>query len=251
MRYAIVQGRAARQEMMAHNDNLSCLLESAATRNEQVNGLSELSRFLQSCLDMDEAVRLLKQRLPLLMKAGSGALYLLADSHELLRQAFAWGDEPYTDFFEIRECWAVRLGQSFRQPSETGAAACAHLQSEHPRARNDIHCLPLVAHGELMGLLVLDAGIASDEKTNIENEGYRRITLEQVGLSIGNLKLRESLHQQSIRDALPELNDAVQVFRCRVISSKCDAMSILVYSPPCHQLIVDQKNRIIRTVRKV
>jgi diguanylate cyclase (GGDEF)-like protein len=51
-----------------------------------------------------------------------------------------------------------------------------------------------------MGLLVLDSGMAGDVRANAENENYRRITLEQVGLSIGNLKLRESLRQQSIRD---------------------------------------------------
>lgn len=205
LRYATVQGNTARQVMEARNDELSRLLESAAARNEQVHGLSELSRFLQSCVDMDEAVRLLQQQLPSLMKAESGALYLLAASRDRLRQAFAWGGEPYIEYFEPSDCWAVRLGQPFRQPMQTGAAACLHLQSDHPRVQDDIHCLPLVAHGELVGLLVLDAGIASDQRVNVENEGYRRITLEQVGLSIGNLKLRESLRQQSIRDALTGL----------------------------------------------
>jgi diguanylate cyclase (GGDEF)-like protein len=205
MRSEAAQGYAAHQTMVAHNNDLSDLLKSAAARNEQVKGLSELSRFLQSCLDMDEAVRLLKQRLPLLMKAESGVLYLLADSRDQLRQAFAWGDEPYVEYFEPNDCWAARLGQPFRQPLEAGAAGCAHLKSDRLRIHNDIHCLPLVAHGELLGILVLDAGIASDDKTNVENEGYRRITLEQIGLSIGNLKLRESLHQQSIRDPLTGL----------------------------------------------
>jgi len=205
LRYFAAQGHAARQVMAARNDELSRLLESAAARNEQVHGLSELSRFLQSCVDMDEAVRMLQQRLPLLMRAGSGALYLLASPRDQLRQAFAWGDEPYVKYFEPTDCWAVRLGQPFQQPVQTGAAACAHLQSGHPRMHADIHCLPLVAHGELMGLLVLDARIASDQSVNVENEGYRRITLEQVGLSIGNLKLRESLRQQSIRDAVTGL----------------------------------------------
>jgi diguanylate cyclase (GGDEF)-like protein len=205
MRHTAVQGQIARKAMGERNDELSLFLKSIAERNAQVNGLSELSRFLQSCVDMDEAVRLLKQHLPALMRADSGVLYLLADERDQLRHAFAWGSEPYVDYVEPDDCWAVRLGQPFRQPAQTGAATCKHLRSEHPRKRVDIHCLPLVAHSELMGLLVLDAGIASNDQTNLENEGYRRITLEQVGLSIGNLKLRESLRQQSIRDALTGL----------------------------------------------
>ena len=205
IRYAAAQAHSDRQVMEQRNGELSHLLESGAARNEQVHGLSELSRFLQSCVDMDEAVRVLQQQLPLLMRAESGALYLLAASRNQLRRAFAWGGEPYTEYFEPNDCWAVRLGQPFRQPGQTGAAACAHLQSEHPRGPREIHCLPLVTQGELMGLLVLDAGVTDDQQVNLENEGYRRITLEQVGLSIGNLKLRESLRQQSIRDVLTGL----------------------------------------------
>jgi diguanylate cyclase (GGDEF)-like protein len=68
-----------------------------------------------------------------------------------------------------------------------------------------MQCLPLVAHGELMGVLVLDAYVERDQHENLEIEGTRRFALEQVGLSIGNLKLRESLRQQSIRDVLTGL----------------------------------------------
>jgi diguanylate cyclase (GGDEF)-like protein len=190
----------------ARNNELSRLLEAAAARNEQVQRLSELTRFLQSCADMDEAVRLLQQQLPLLMRAATGALYLMAASRNQLRQAFAWGGgEPYVEYFEPSDCWAVRLGQPFRQPAQTGAASCAHLQSEHPRVHDNIQCLPLVALGELMGLLVLDIGIKGEQRVDAENEGYRRIALEQVGLSLGSLKLRESLRQQSIRDVLTGL----------------------------------------------
>ncbi len=205
LRYASAQVRTSRQAMKERNDIQSSLLESSVARNAQVHGLSELSRLLQSCVDMDEAVRVLQQELPLLMRSTSGALYLMAVARDQLRQSFSWGTEPYAESFNPSNCWAVRLGQSFQQPAQMGAAACAHLQTEEPHEHADIHCLPLVAHGELMGVLVLDAGIASDQQVNAENEGYRRIALEQVGLSIGNLKLRESLRQQSIRDALTGL----------------------------------------------
>ena len=200
LRYATAQARASRRVMTERNNELSSLLESAAARNAQVSGLSELSRFLQSCGDMEEAVLLLKQQLPHLMKSASGALYLMAPSRDQLGQSFAWGDDPYAEYFEPTECWALRLGQPYQQPDQPGAAACIHLQSGTMPVRANTHCLPLVAHGEIMGLLVLDAGVASNERICAENENYRRITLEQVGLSIGNLKLRESLRQQSIRD---------------------------------------------------
>jgi diguanylate cyclase (GGDEF)-like protein len=185
--------------------NLRCRFETAVASNEHVKGLSELSRFLQSCADMDEAAGLLKQHLPPLMRANSGALYLMAASEYQLCQVLTWGDDTYTEIFEPHDCWAVRLGQAFHQPQEAGSASCAHLQSEHVDASANVQCLPLVAHGELMGVLVLDAYVERDQHANLEIDGTRRFALEQVSLSIGNLKLRESLRQQSIRDVLTGL----------------------------------------------
>ncbi len=205
LRTALVAGHAARLETDGRNAELAVSLESAVASNEHVKGLSELSRFLQSCADMDEAAGLLRQHLPPLMRANSGALYLMAASEYQLCQVFAWGDGSYTDVFEPHDCWAVRLGQAFHQPREAGSASCAHLQSEHVDASVNVQCLPLVAHGELMGVLVLDAYLERDQHANLEIEGARRFALEQVSLSIGNLKLRESLRQQSIRDVLTGL----------------------------------------------
>lgn len=206
-RNAAIQKDTIQQEMDQRNVELSRLLAAAATRNEQVHGLSELSRFLQSCADLDEAAGLLKQHLPPLMRAASGALYLAATGQDQLSQAFTWGDKSFVESFEPSECWAARLRHPFRQPFETGSASCAHLQSEYASAHNNnnIQCLPLMAYGELLGVVVLEADAASDAQESLEIEGSRRFALEQVGFSIGNLKLRESLRQAAIRDVLTGL----------------------------------------------
>ncbi|MGA2552957.1 MAG: diguanylate cyclase [Burkholderiaceae bacterium] len=187
------------------NDELNEMLASAAARQDQVERLSELGRFLQSSADMDEAVLLLKQRLPVLMGAPSGALYLQAVSKNGMQLAFHWDGEPYVDSFEPNDCWAIRLGQPFRQPAEAGAGGCAHLETHHARNTPNTTCLPMVVHGELTGLLVLSSGGAEGAVTPEEAEDDRRHVLEQVCLSLGNLKLRESLRQQSIRDVLTGL----------------------------------------------
>ena len=206
-RNASTQRDAAQLVVDERNVELSRLLEEAANRNAQVQGLSEVSRFLQSCADIDEAAGLLKQHLPPLMRAANGSLYLSTDGQDTLRQAFTWGDKSFVEFFEPDECWAARLRQPFRQPFETGTASCGHLQSVSASAnnKNNIQCLPLMAYGELLGIVVLEADLVEDSQQSLEIEGSRRFALEQVGLSIGNLKLRESLRQASIRDVLTGL----------------------------------------------
>src|SRR5450830_870538 len=110
-RNASIQRDAAQKVVDERNVELSRLLAMAATRNEQVQGLSDLSRFLQSCADLNEAAGLLKQHLPPLMRAASGSLYLAGAKQEPLRQAFTWGDKTFVEFFELNECWAARLRQ--------------------------------------------------------------------------------------------------------------------------------------------
>jgi diguanylate cyclase (GGDEF)-like protein len=206
MREKSVKARSFQRELVVRNDELSRLLDTEAAHNAQVRGLSELSRFLQSCIDMSEAERLLEQRLPLLVEAENGALYFMSTSRTQLRRAFSWGGGDYVEFFEPDDCWAVRLGQPFLQPELDGVSGCSHLQTENPRSRLNVYCLPLTAYGNLIGILVLDAGEGNGgHLIKLESEGYRRIALEQVGLAIGNLKLRESLRQQSIRDPLTGL----------------------------------------------
>jgi diguanylate cyclase (GGDEF)-like protein len=205
MRNASAKEQTGREMMETRNDALFRSLEIAAVRNEQVRGLAELGQLLQACVDMEEAVRLLQHHVPPLMKAESGAMYFFTASSNQLDKVFQWGDQPYHERLEPSDCWALRLGKLYRQPAEVGAGNCTHLAFEHPLVSESLYCLPLMVHGELTALLVLEAHMAIDQRKFAENEVYRRIALEQVALSIGNLKLRESLRQQSVRDMLTGL----------------------------------------------
>jgi len=205
MRYAAAQQRRSREALAVGNADLSRLLEAMADRHEETQALSDLSRFLQSCADTEEAGRVLQQQLPVMMRAGSGALYLFAASRNQLRQNFSWGEASFAACLEPGECWALRLGQPYRQTAEGVSPTCEHLRDMRPGGRADMDCLPLVAHGDLMGLLVLESAAVGGPPVTAEIMDHRRMTLEQVALSIGNLQLRESLRQQSIRDSLTGL----------------------------------------------
>jgi diguanylate cyclase (GGDEF)-like protein len=202
------RSRRSATRSIAHNLDLARLLEISASRSDHVRSLSELNRFLHSCTDIDEAQLLLGDQLGPLMKSRNGALYILSASHNQMQHAFTWGDSPYSSRFAPSECWGLRLNQPYYQPPQFGAASCVHLHSDLAPAEGTVQCWPLVAQGELMGLVVLSIETIEAEGhavTAVENEGYRREVLEQVALALGNLKLREMLRQQSIRDVLTGL----------------------------------------------
>ncbi|MDP1647513.1 MAG: diguanylate cyclase [Rubrivivax sp.] len=197
--------REARLALAQRNDRLADALAAMAARNDQAGALSELGRQLQSCNDGPQAIEVLWQRLPGLMQAASGAMYLHLPTHNQLRLAFDWGRAGFAPALEPQDCWALRRSQPFRQPIDGGSGVCAHLKAGQADGLGGLHCLPLSAHGEPMGLLVLDLPTLVDAEAEAEAERARVQATEQVALALGNLRLRESLRQQSIRDPLTNL----------------------------------------------
>lgn len=201
------KSRQNEEAMLSRNQELALLVRSTSEHNAHMHRLSELGRFLQSCKDSREAYGILSERLPELLRAHSGALYEMAASRNQLKRVFSWGAGSYADFFEPEECWALRSGQPFEQPANGGISACRHLHEDKAPIRAGMLCLPMAVHGEISGLLVLDPVHPEDrsESTAQPLAQQRQTTLEQVSLSLGNLRLRDSLRQQSIRDPLTGL----------------------------------------------
>lgn len=205
-RTAVFTRRVQSNQEELHKRNLELieLAQKTKDHNLHMQKLSELGSFLQACIDTEEANKFLAERLPELLNARSGALYAMAASRNQLQLAFFWGNEKYVDFFEPNECWALRSGQPFVQPEGTGASTCKHLHALESIERPGVQCLPIASHGELTGLVILDPTQEEDPLDNFHAR-LRQTTVEQVALSLGNLRLRESLHQQSIKDALTGL----------------------------------------------
>jgi len=191
----------AEQQALEQSEGLVSLLTEAARRNKQIFELTELSQYLQSSADLDEATRLLSIYLPVILEAADGAVYLITESRTHLQLAGSWGNTRYRRTVTLDECWALRKGYIHRQPREHGPQSCRHL--DEYRATPGAICIPLASQGEQLGLLFMHRDNAHQE---VElNDRYLHAAVEQISLAIGNLKLRESLRQQSIHDALTGL----------------------------------------------
>src|ERR1022692_3106060 len=79
-------------------------------------------------------------------------------------------------------------------------APCAHAEG----VKNTYLCIPILAQGETLGILHLQA---TDEalQLNASELSFKTTFAAQVGLSIANIRLREALRTQSVRDALTGL----------------------------------------------
>jgi len=202
--------REAEVAMVDANEKLKVMVYESSLRHRQAVLLNDMTELLQSCLTMEEAHRALGHFLPRLFPEESGALYLFRESPNFLEAVAVWGSDPPTEtLFEPPDCLALRRGRLHQVADHSRGLVCAHLN----QARASYLCVPLAAQGETLGVLHLRAeaweigmgGAGEEEGLPEMTRQLAGLTGEQLSLAISNLKLRESLAQQAIRDPLTGL----------------------------------------------
>jgi diguanylate cyclase (GGDEF)-like protein/PAS domain S-box-containing protein len=169
--------------------------------NQEVVLLSEMTNLLQSALGFEEAAVILKQFLREVFAPHSGAVYLMRASLNRADLFVQWGDTHSPAEFSNEDCWALRRGQMYVVENPQLHIACRHAAGvERPYA-----CIPMMAHGIALGLLHVVFDREGLEGTLTDREAHAARVANQLAMALANLKLRESLREQSIRDPLTGL----------------------------------------------
>lgn len=189
----------AQSELRTSNLGLEQRASELQQRSTERQQLQQLMELLQSAASLAEGVKLLGPRLSRLLPGSSGALYFWNPSRTLLELSGGWGPEHTVEAaFTSDECWGLRRAKEHVAPAEQSELRCAHWG---PRGDGWYSCFPLLAHGEGLGVISLRYPQAPHESML---QLLRSIS-EQLSLALANLRLRDSLRQQSIRDALTGL----------------------------------------------
>ncbi|HVF26559.1 MAG TPA: diguanylate cyclase, partial [Anaerolineales bacterium] len=197
----ITAQKQAERELLAANEKMARSLSDLELRNQEIILLNEMSDLLQASLSEKEAHAVIANAARNLFPGTAGALYLFNNERTLVIAAASWGDSPpAAQLFAPDECWALRRGQTHRLYSDEAKPPCGHISEPMPAVT---YCLPMVAQGEVLGILHLQA----PSKQNL-SEPKHQLTytvVEQAAMALSNLKLREALREQSIRDSLTGL----------------------------------------------
>lgn len=170
-------------------------------RTERATMLAKMGELLQSSLTRDEVIGIALGYAPKIFPGARGAVLLLNPGRSFAEVAGAWSDcQLSANEFEITECWALRTGQPHLVYVDDPAARCAHAAD----LKSSYLCIPILAQGETLGILHLQAKSNAIRLEAIE-VSFTTTFAGQVGLSIANIKLRDALRMQSIRDALTGL----------------------------------------------
>ncbi|PYU72197.1 MAG: hypothetical protein DMG52_19205 [Acidobacteria bacterium] len=175
------------------------------SRNLEACTLSEMEDLLQSCFTLEEASGVIASSAQKLFHGFSGAVLVFSASRNVLEANTIWGpNTPVERVFSPNDCWALRRGHLHHSGSDDGAVRCTHFGSD---SRLPSLCTPLMAHGETLGILCLVTEPNGGAPAPISefNVQLAVSVAEQAALSFANLKLREKLRYQSIRDPLTGL----------------------------------------------
>jgi len=218
-----VEGRQrARElaEMARAVDGFHTALIERQRRNREAGLLSDLNEWLQSCNSLAELYQMIAEFLSRLLPGCAGSLYIYSNSRDVLESARAWNGGKMMPAMHPEDCWGLRRGRPYTFGDKEIDFTCAHVD---PSAKAEYCCIPILAHGETIGLLHLEFGGAraadgenAHKKAVAEQRRLGLVCAEQISLAIANVKLRDQLRDQSIRDALTGLyNRRYMLETCR------------------------------------
>lgn len=189
---------------------LQRLVGQLRTAHHENEILQETGDLLHTTDRMDEAFDIIRVAGERLFEGWSGWVASTAEGTRLeLRTTWGRGRSLNPPDFEERECWGLRRNRPHRYLHHGQHVCCGHLEAVEPERLRPYLCLPMVAHGETVGLMHLwaDEGRAVDEADMALTEARATRLTETLKLALSNLRLRESLREQATRDALTGLHN--------------------------------------------
>lgn len=201
---AAVARKNSQEQVIATNTRLDQLVTILEKQNFEIALINKVSDFLQSCKTLEESFPVIAKYGRQLFPDASGALYMVHSENQDLEKKASWGkNDTGILYFEQDDCWALRRGKVHAGEADPFEMTCKHFST--PPSSGHL-CLPMMAHGKLLGLLSLQPAPGKGGKEAHKALKYlAEDFVEHITLVLANISLRERLHNQSIRDPLTGL----------------------------------------------
>jgi diguanylate cyclase (GGDEF)-like protein/PAS domain S-box-containing protein len=172
------------------------------SRALEISNLTEMVNMLQICAQQPEAYAVVEKLGRQLFPALSGAMLILDEASGGVEARARWGNPSVREGLSNRDdCWGLRRGRAYMVRSAQSGPYCAHIGERTP---SSYLCTPIIAQGTAIGLLYLEGGLDGSGLTDAHQQLAAAVA-EQIGLALSNLRLRENLREQAIRDPLTGL----------------------------------------------
>ena len=180
------------------NEKLGSLVHHLEQSKRNSDLLRQIGELLQICRQLDEAYSVIQQFGAQLFPGAAGAIYLKSTDSPHLAVVAAWGGEmiSHSKFLQD-DCWALRRGQMHIVKTGQPGLKCHHMGQNFTGCYLDT---PLNILGESLGMLHIEC--ADSAGLGDETDDLVQSMAENLTLSLSNIKLRQTLEYQSVRDPL-------------------------------------------------
>lgn len=193
---ALAEQVASEERLRLANLELSENADTLRQRGEVIELLGGMAHRMQAARTDDELAAVIRIFAPRVLPDIPGALYAHNNSRNLLIPIAAWGGlEVESNGFPPEHCWALRRGQSHFVVEPGSDIVCAHV----PQGMHHYHCEPLLAGGEVIGVLHLKGVVGRDSRFRLT------VLSENIASALVNHRLQRGLREQTIRDPLTGL----------------------------------------------
>jgi diguanylate cyclase (GGDEF)-like protein/PAS domain S-box-containing protein len=197
----VTERKKAEKELQNANQELESRVRELQQRTHEMTLLSELGYILRACFTREEVYEVMVRIAKEIFPEQAGALYIIGLQRSILEAVAEWGD---TSKFELTfapdECWALRRGRIHWLRESGIGLACKHLYSPPPQGSL---CVPMMAQSEALGILhLVQTGGGPLPETKQE---LAVAMAEHAAMALSNLRLQETLRNQSIRDQITGL----------------------------------------------
>ncbi len=184
--------------------------ESMRQRNYELAMLNQMNSLLQTCRSEEDTYQVLVSICKELFPSDSGRVYMLDQGVGRFEAVLSWGkDLSPGQAFALQDCWCLCNSTSFLVPKPGDAPLCGHLKvsPEHGYV-----CAPIDTSDRRSGVLHLSFGEpdpAYSEQDIRHAQELKRMSItriaEHYAVLLSNLRLRETLRKEAIRDPLTDL----------------------------------------------
>jgi len=197
-------------ELRKSNEKLTNTIQELEWRTNEMMLLNKLGDLLQACDSEEETYNIIINICKQLFPVDFGYLCILDDNKKILKIVAKWGDvNIYDTEFEQNQCWAIRRGKEHIVINPDFDPICPHVTN---KTNFGSLCVPMSAQGEVIGMIHISIGDNKNEKSLDDAEriiGSKMMLvksiIERYAPGVINLRLRETLRIQSIRDPLTGL----------------------------------------------
>lgn len=167
---------------------------------EELSLVTHLDELLQLCQVDREAFQAIGSVIDRIFPNESGVM-TVAHSDGAYQVQVEWGKSDHSKVIFPNQCLALRRGRPYFVEDTQRGFICEHM---HPQGAASSICVPMIAQNEIYGSLHVEKdlriGVLDEPQQNLAT-----MVANSIALALSNIRLRETLRDQAIRDPLTGL----------------------------------------------